>query len=85
MWDAAFDCGLVTFSDGGAAQLPEKLSEGTRNLLLRPHPLPASPGYGPRIRFSYSIIARECGGHNPPRLRSRTLKATRGRGRRLSP
>jgi putative restriction endonuclease len=34
-WDAAFDCGLVTFSDDGAAQLSGKLSEGARNLLLR--------------------------------------------------
>jgi putative restriction endonuclease len=34
-WDAAFDCGLVTFSDDGAAQLSGKLSEGARDLLLR--------------------------------------------------
>jgi putative restriction endonuclease len=33
-WDAAFDCGLVTFADDGAAQLSGKLSEGARVLLL---------------------------------------------------
>jgi putative restriction endonuclease len=42
-WDAAFDCGLVTFADDGAVQLSGKLSERARSLLLR---APSSP---PRI------------------------------------
>jgi putative restriction endonuclease len=33
-WDAAFDCGLVTFEDDGAAKLSGKLSGEARNLLL---------------------------------------------------
>jgi predicted restriction endonuclease len=42
-WDAAFDCGLVSFADDGAVHLSGKLSEEARNLLLR---APSSP---PRI------------------------------------
>jgi putative restriction endonuclease len=42
-WDAAFDCGLVTFADDGALHLSGRLSEEARSLLLR---APSSP---PRI------------------------------------
>jgi putative restriction endonuclease len=39
-WDAAFDCGLVTFADDGAAELSGKMSQRARDLLLR---APSSP------------------------------------------
>jgi predicted restriction endonuclease len=52
-WDAAFDCGLVTFSDDGAAQLSEKLSEGARNLLLRaPSSAPSISG----LRAAHTVF-----------------------------
>jgi putative restriction endonuclease len=35
-WDAAFDCGLVTFEDDGAVRLSGKLTPEARTLLLRP-------------------------------------------------
>jgi hypothetical protein len=42
-WDAAFDCGLVSFANDGVAHLSGKLSEEARNLLLR------APSCPPRI------------------------------------
>jgi putative restriction endonuclease len=44
-WDAAFDCGLVTFADDGTVQLSGKLLDKARSLLLRaPSSLPRITG-----------------------------------------
>lgn len=64
-WDAAFDCGLVTFADDGAVQLPANCRKRRAIFFCaRRYALLASPDYGSGICHSCSIIVRKFGGHN---------------------
>jgi hypothetical protein len=61
-WDAAFDCGLVTFADNGAVQLSGKCPMRRAVFCCaRRHPLLASQGYGLGTCRSCGIIEREFG------------------------
>jgi putative restriction endonuclease len=59
-WDAAFDCGLVTFEDDGALRLSERLSPGARKLFLPNAQSPARLSGLKAAHLPYLRYHREC-------------------------